>query len=194
MLMYKVLLGLVIASWGLMAQVALVPSANSVRPGQEVDVVISVSSGASSGLQWSLSLPANYVLKGSASTAPEKTLSCHLEKCVLVGLNKTAIAAGVVATQKVAVPASAAPGVVEIPMSEVYAVDLNGMPLTITGQMLSLRVLASHDLNGDGRTDAVDLLIVTNQILGLSPCSSGDLDGDGKCTIHDAGVVVRGAQ
>lgn len=173
------------------AQLALTPSAPPVRPGQEVDVTISAGPGAA-GLQWTLTVPAGYAIKTHSTSVAKKELHCNGAKCLLYGLNRDLIPAGPVALVRIGAPASASAGLVEIPLADVLAVTPNGDPLPATASTLSLRILAAHDLNGDGRTDGVDLLLMTDQILGRSACATADLNGDGRCDLYDAGILIRG--
>lgn len=178
-----------------------------VRPGQTiaVDVALTNPSADLAAMQWSLALPANYLVvrttAGAASTAAGKVLYCNAPatNCLVVGVNTNVYGAGVVATYSIVVPAAAAPGPASIsmpgaaPLIGVLGATLTGgtAPLGV-GTAYSFQVLAPTDLNGDGKTDILDLQILIQEILGGGPVAN-DQNGDGASDVRDAAIVARAA-
>ncbi len=171
----------------------------SVRPGQSVEIVTTLSTTAlPAGLQWSMSVPAplsvTSAMTGTSSVAAEKTLYQSDDGIthILVGMNINSIAPGPVAKHTISVPASASKGSYSIQLSGLVAGDANGDEIVLTtGTNYSLLVLAKTDLNGDGTTNVSDLGIMLNQVFGLVACTD-DMNGDNKCNIRDILIIIRG--
>jgi hypothetical protein len=177
----------------------------TARPGQTiaVDVLLASPSVDLAAMQWSIAPPPNYTIAkaaaGAASTAAGKSLYCNAPatNCLVVGVNTNVYGAGVVATYQVTVPAAATPGPVSIsmpgaaPLIGVIGSTLTGgtAPLSV-GAPYSFLVLAPTDLNGDGKTDIQDLLILIQEILGGGPVA-GNQNGDGSSDVRDAQIVAR---
>jgi hypothetical protein len=155
-------------------------------------------------MQWSLGLPTGYTVSkataGAASTAAAKTLYCNAVwlNCLAVGINANLYAAGVVATHLVTVPAGATPGAAVItmpgatPLIGVVGATLIGdaAPLTV-GPAYTVAVLATTDLNGDGKTDILDLQLMIQEI--LTGAVVNDQNGDGVGNVRDVQIVAKAA-
>ena len=103
------------------------------------------------------------------------------------------IANGPLAQYVVAVPANATIGAAQIPLSNLLSGTADGIFIpTTSGPTYSVTVLALTDLNGDGKTDILDLQLLIPQIVGTSACSN-DLNGDSKCDLLDALILIRAA-
>ena len=145
----------------------------TARPGTVVAASLALTSPPASlaALQWSVTLPAGYTataVAGAASVTAAKTLYCNPASttCLTVGINNNVYAAGVAAVYSLAIPATAAPGPVSVPLSGLVGASLAGgnAPLT-AGTAYSVLILAPTDLNGDGKTDVQDLQIMIQRIL-----------------------------
>ena len=168
----------------------------TVRAGQALTVTIS-SSGATangpSGVQWTAAPPAGMtitaVAPGAAATAASKSIACNATNtlCISYGINQNVIANGAVAALTVQVPGTAT-GPASIALSGLVAGDKNGgaMP-TAAGAPYAFIVLARSDLNGDGKTDSADVLLMAQQATGAS-CTD-DQNGDGACNVLDVLIV-----
>lgn len=113
---------LILAALAAMAGVAQAQTLTLVgpataRPGQTIAVNVALASPSAdlAAMQWSIGLPANYTAAkaaaGAASTAAGKSLYCNAAwtNCLVVGVNTSVYAAGVVATYSIAVPSTAVP-------------------------------------------------------------------------------------
>jgi hypothetical protein len=47
------------------------------------------------------------------------------------------------------------------------------------------------DVNGDTRTDVLDVQSTSAQVIGLLPCSTGDINKDGKCDNFDVQLIIQ---
>jgi hypothetical protein len=176
----------------------------SARPGTPItlEVVLSAPAqppGQPSGLQWTATLPSTWTVTpqaGPAATAAQKDLYCSTPPdpaCLVVGLNATPILSGTLATYTLTLPPATPRGPLAIPLGDLVAGDSLGTPIPVTpGVAYTLLILARHDLNGDGVTNTVDLLLMLDQILRRAPCTD-DQNGDGRCDLIDALLVIRGA-
>ena len=179
----------------LAAQTLTLTGPANVRPGQTADVTATLAGTGAVGLQWSVAIPPQ--LGNATATTPlsDKTLHRSTDGTLhlLVGLNVTPIAPGVVAKYALSIPANAPKGVYQMPLTGLLAADANGDAITLTsGPAYSLRVLARSDLNGDGLTNGADLTLMIDQVLGRTACAD-DQTGDGKCNLMDVLAVVRDA-
>jgi hypothetical protein len=160
----------------------------TLRPGTTVAVNVMLSNPHPelAAIQWSAALPTGFTASawtctaGAASTMAAKDLYCNPASttCLTVGVNANLYAAGVVAIYSLTVPSTAPPGPVAIPLSGLSGATLGGADAPLTsGVPYNPVVLASTDLNGDGKTDVQDLQIVIQRILAAG-----------------ADITVRGAQ
>lgn len=197
----KTLILLVVLAGLLPAQSTLtVTGPATTRPGQDVELLLTLEAPAAqpAGVQWSLDLPPNVqavVVPGDSAVAAEKTLHCTVAgtMCLLVGLNVTTLAPGVLAKYTLAVPLDAAKGVHQIPLSGLVAGSAAAIVQPIvSGPVYAIRLLARSDLNGDGVTNMVDLQLMLDQVFGRAPCVD-DQTGDGKCDLIDLLAIVRDA-
>ena len=171
----------------------------NVRPGKTITLDLTLATTAQpSGLQWTAGVPAGWTAKatpGATATAAQKTMYCSEGEalCLVVGMNQTPIAGGVVATYEIGVPAGTPRGLISIPLTGLVAGTGMGDPIPVSvGTAYSIRVLAKHDLNGDGTTNAADLQLMADQIVGKSACAD-DQNGDGACDLIDALLVILGS-
>lgn len=178
----------------------------TARPGQTISVNVSLSGTAPdlAAMQWSLGLPTGYTVSkataGAASTAAGKTLYCNAAwvNCLAVGINANLYAPGVVATHLVTVPLGATLGSATItipgaaPLIGVVGATLVGgaAPLTV-GPAYAFNVLAPTDINGDGKTDIMDLQFMIQEIL-IGPLAN-DQNGDGVGNVRDVQTVAKAA-
>lgn len=184
---------------GLVAQVTVsIGGPASVRPGQQIPITVSIAGDAPAGVQWSVTLPAGWsgpVVAGSAAAAAAKRVYCNPAGlvCMVLGSNANAIGAGEIAKYAIAVPAAAAPGPASIALFGLLAATADGTVIgTTNGGLYNITVLAKSDLNGDGKTDQIDVLLMVAEIVGGGPCVD-DQNGDGRCDLLDALLVVRAA-
>lgn len=169
----------------------------TARPGTTIPVTLTLAAPPASlaATQWSVGLPAGYTataVAGAASTAAAKTLYCNSLStlCLTVGVNTNLYADGVVATYQVTVPTNASPGQVSIPLTGIIGAALNGGSTGLgAGVPFAFAVLAATDLNGDGKTDALDLQLMIQEIL-VGPIAH-DQNGDGVADVKDAQTVAR---
>ena len=194
------LLFVALAAFGQTATLTLTGPA-TVRPGQQITLSLGevATGGNPAGVQWAITLPGSgwtaSATAGAATTAVSKTLFCNSVGtfCLIVGLNPNTIANGPVAQYVVSVPANATTGTAQIPLSNLLSGNADGIFIPATsGPTYSVTVLALTDLNGDGKTDILDLQLLIPQIVGTSACSN-DLNGDSKCDLLDALILIRAA-
>lgn len=178
----------------------------TVRPGQTVTMNVSLAAPSVdlAAMQWSIALPSGYTATGAtagaASTAAGKALYCNTAStnCLTVGVNSSVYGAGVVVSYSIVVPAIAPPGTASVsmpgaaPLIGVLGATLAGgsSPLTV-GTAWTFQVLAPTDLNGDGKTDLLDLQILIQQILNGGPVAGNDQNGDGLINVRDAAILSR---
>jgi hypothetical protein len=92
----------------------LTASSAAASPGSTISISISFTpgSGSAGALQWTLNMPpavASYTVQsGPAASSAGKSLSCNGNTCLLAGLNRSPIGAGVVATITAAIATRAA--------------------------------------------------------------------------------------
>lgn len=169
-----------------------------VRVGATATVTVTMS-GAGSGvaaIQWFIpAIPGQVATAGPAATLAGKSLTCGTANgmfaCIVAGINTNLITDGVLAT--VAIQSPVAP--VSLPLTQTLAVDLaattGGIPVG-AGTPLTLASLSPCDINGDGRTDLLDIRNIIDQIEGVIPGST-DLNGDGRTTLVDLQRVINAA-
>jgi hypothetical protein len=172
----------------------------TARIGSSITVNLTLANPPASlaAMQWDATLPAGVTatsVTGGASNTAAKTLYCNATstRCLTVGINANLYAAGVVATYSLTLPASAAPGSVSIPLGGLVGATLQGDAAALTaGPAYSFTVLARTDLNGDGKTDVLDLQLMIQEILSGSP-PLNDQNGDSVGNIRDAQLIARAA-
>ncbi len=182
----------------------------SVYPGQtaQLNVNLSGSTGLSiAGIQWNHSLVPNATVSiapGSASSLANKGVFCNTQQsmCLVTGLtgpvgsqvvSNNVYADGVIATINMTVPANTPAGIVPLSVTDTLAAAQQGWFVPImAAPAYSLTVLSMCDLNGDGKTDADDVMLIVNQATQKSPCTN-DLTGDGVCDAQDVQRVVIAA-
>lgn len=188
--MRNLLLTLFLVTGALAAQTAtlILTGPATAAPGSSVTVSLGLagSSGQNlAALQWTAIPPAGVtissVASGAASTAATKTPYCNTGNtlCILVGLStatppvitNAVYADGVVATLQVAIPATAAPGPMTIPLTGLLGASTAASGVTITsGTAYSLTVLNKCDVNKDGSVTYLDVQAVLNPALGNGVC------------------------
>jgi hypothetical protein len=167
----------------------------TLRPGAIVPVVLTLANPPANlaALQWTLTLPCGTVtaVAGAASNLAGKTLYCNASSttCLTAGIGTNLYATGAVATYSWTVPAFAVPGRVAISLAGLVGATLAGDNAPLTGAEYNTLILARTDLNGDGKTDILDLQIMIQEILG-GPAVN-DQNGDGVANVRDAQIVAR---
>jgi len=149
---------LLLASAALFAQASLdLSGIPGLAPaGTTVTVTISLTlGGGPAGLQWDMTgLPAGATF---ASLVTGKTIQCSATRCILSGLNATAIADGPVATIQYAQPAT--------PPSEALTATLAASPAGAAVTTTAGGIVSRCDLSGDGKIDATDVGLAVTQAL-----------------------------
>lgn len=183
--------------------------ASSVYPGATVNLNLNLvgSSGQNiAGLQFTHS---NNLLSGAtltlgvgpASTTATKGLYCTTVApvvCLLTGdvsgvLSNLTYSDGVVETIQFVVPASTPVGVQSLSLTNLVAASLTGSSVPFTFPTpLSLTVLSFCDLNGDGVTNAADVLMAVNESLGNQTCAD-TLGNSGGCNAVFVERIVTAA-
>jgi len=173
---------------------SLVPSAaqNTVTAGKPLTITAAYTSGGTFGaaaLEWSLGAGTGVIgawTAGASATAAGKSVTCSTAGtvCVLAGLNTNILATGPVASTTVTFPA-ATRGSQAIAISGASGADAVPNGFTVSGNTINVTVTSPFDLDGSGKVDAADLILVIQQILGITPCTTADFDGDGKCDVVD---------
>jgi len=172
----------------------------TARPGQTIalNLTLSAPSENLAALQWTTAVPSGLTFTasaGAASNAAAKTLYCGMptsQTCLTVGINSNLYTVGVVATYQVTVPANALPGNVGIPLTGLVGAKLDGTAAVIVaGTPYFFGVLARTDLNGDGKTDVLDLQLMIQEI--LTGTVTNDQNGDGAVNVLDAQIVAKAA-
>lgn len=185
----------------LLGQTLTLTGPATARPGSTIQLNLQLANTTTiAALQWtSLTVPSGWVVRavaGAASVTAAKELYCDppWKLCLAVGINANLYAPGVVAVYTVTIPPNAAPGPVTIPLSSLVAATLDGGSTPITaGTAYSVQVLHQSDLNGDGKTDILDLQLMILEILGQSSVAN-DQNKDGVDDVLDAQIVARAAQ
>ena len=203
--MKRLLIALIVASSLCAAQSVIPTVPASVVAGKSFPLTINFTSGApTTAVQFTLTLPAGVTVTGwtvgAAGTAAGKQVYCgpvtstQTQLCLVVGLNSTAIASGVLATAVVSVPFVTVPGVQTLPLSAVLGASAAGTTVATTGGSASITILKpNYDLNGNGLGTAAlqlaDLMTAVNQVDGTAPCGSANFLSDG-CTVADLTLLV----
>ena len=204
--MKTLLLVLCATAYGQTAPTLLI-SASPVRPGGTASLAITLSGSANiAALQWSMpTLPAGAtVTAGFATIAASKSVVCQSNTapsasgmtCIVYG-GSTVLTDGVLATVTFPVPAlvpqTTGSAVLTINLSGALGVnaagDSPGIPITAASSYL-VPVLSPCDINGDGKTDLLDVRNLIDQIEGVMAQTS-DLTGDGATSILDLQRVVN---
>jgi hypothetical protein len=172
-----------------------------VRPGATATITVTLSgSSGVAAIQWFLPAQSGMAATvGPATTAAGKSLACQVATvpslngvygCIVAG-GANALSDGVLATITLPAPSSPVP----LPLTSLLGVnaagDSPGIPIA-SGTPLVLASLSRCDVNGDGRTDLLDIRNVIDQIEGVMPPST-DLNGDGKTTLVDLQRVINAA-
>ena len=182
----------------------------SVYPGQSTLLNVNLTGSAGldiAGIQWNNLLVPNStvtIAPGSASSVATKGVFCNTPQsmCLVTGLtgplgaqvvSNNVYSDGVVATINMTVPANTPAGVVPLSVTGTLAAAQQGWFVPITAApAFSLTVLSMCDLNGDGKIDANDVILMVNQATQKAPCTN-DLTGDGTCDAQDVQRVVIAA-
>ena len=185
------------------------PNPLAVYPGSTVALNINLSGSAGlniAGIQWTHALVPNSTLAlapGAASNAATKSVFCNTSNsmCLVTGLSSTVpltvsnnvYSDGVVATINMVIPASTPPGTQSLTLTNLIAAAQQGWFVPVTAApSYQLTVLSACDLNGDGKVDANDVIIMVNQATQKTPCVN-DLTGDGVCDVQDVQRVTTAA-
>lgn len=171
----------------------------TARPGTQIDLSLDLSGvDSAAGVQWTLAVPLNTIVTpqaGTAATAAEKSIECDeaRAKCLVVGLNRNAIAPGQVAKFGMEIAASTAKGVYPITLDGLIAANVDAVQIpVVAGAVYEIRILARSDLDGDGFTNWDDVRLMLDQVFGRAGCT-GDQNGDGKCDLIDALLIIKDA-
>jgi hypothetical protein len=195
----KILLVILCAA-PLFAQTLTLSGPATARPG--TSIVVNLSQPAvspTSAWQWQITPPTNYavtVALGAAGSSSAKELACSADNlfCLVYGLNANAIPAGVLATYTVSIPATATAGPAPFGLSNAIAASPAGSVVPVTyGAVYSPTILALWDINGDGKTDRADVILMAQQVIAAqsNPAACvNDMNGDGKCTLMDVVIVI----
>jgi hypothetical protein len=196
------LLLLVGASGLLLAQTTLSLSGPATaRPGNTITVNLSLSPGGSptSAFQWFLSTPSGYLVSvttGDVGTSASKSVLCSADNlyCILYGMNNTVVGSGTLAVYNVSIPVSASAGPAAFSLSELLGASPSGTPVTLSpGPVYNVGVLALQDINGDGKVDRADVLLMFQQMVAsrTNPAAClNDQNGDGHCDLFDVVIVI----
>jgi|SRR5579871_4237768 len=145
----KLLLALALPIGAFAQSLSLSASPGLAPAGQVVTLTISlVSGGGPAGVQWDMAgVPAGAAV---ASLVTGKTATCNAAptRCLLSGLNATAIPDGPIATIKYTQPAT--------PPTEALTATLGATPAG-AAETVSAGVASNCDINGDGKIDATDI-------------------------------------
>ena len=202
-----------LAAASLPAQATLTLSANpaAVKAGQPVTVTATLAGGTSpaeAGVRLTVPPQLTSVTAALNPAIVSKTLFCSVDfsYCIAMGVvggtvvNNGAIPDGALlswtgtvaagSTGSLTVAIAAGSGTVQL-LSGTQA------SITITPPVaLTIPILSACDLNGDGKIDASDLILLVNWIVGRSTPGAGqtcDVNGDGRCDLLDLGVIFTAA-
>ena len=161
-----------------------------------MNLTLSGASGQNiSGIQFAIPAPGGVatVTAGPASTAASKTVSCAQSMtapnpltCILIGLNNTAYADGIVAVVSVALPNPLVQGITWT--MPVVVASTTGSAVTTT----SSAPVNPCNITGSGTITANDVSASIASALTQNACV--DLTGDGTCNIFDVIRVVLALQ
>lgn len=161
---------------------------------------------AITALQFDFTAPAEIgqvvIAVGPAAVAAGKQISCNIPapgvngtagRCILWGLNVTAVGDGVVAIMTAPVVAAAKLANETLGILLGQASDANGNAVSVASMGGSFPVFTGCDLNRDGLTDIADVNVVVaaviaspNGVSATCTASGSDLTKDGRCTVLDA--------
>lgn len=174
--MFKILL-LTLFSLAVAQAQTLNGGSGNALPGEPVTVPISLAANGSaiSGLQFEVVIPAGQgvaqEIAGAASRQATKTVSCvtsaGVHRCIMFGLNQTALADGPVVDLSFTTDAGFV-NAVNVTLANLAASDPAGAAVAITaGTPLSLLAgVPCPDPNGDGLTNILDVQLTVNAVLG----------------------------
>lgn len=185
----------------LAAQTLNLACGSNPRAGTNESCTVSLASGSSpAGLefQFTTSLTVGTIVQavtGTASTAG-KSIYCNNANglCLIVGQNQTTIADGNVAALTIPLPATLGNQTITFTVTATEGASLagSGIPFS-SGLPVSVSVLSTCDLNGDGVVNAADVTLAINNVLAV-PQVVTDLNKDGKTDDVDVQIVINAAQ
>jgi hypothetical protein len=151
------------------------------------------------GLQWTLTSsavtgPITVTAAGTAVTALKTTSSSTAGLSLLTGINANQIADGAVASVSIPIPVALSNQTVTFTLSGTLGASLAGSAVAETANPpVSVSVLSTCDINGDGLTNATDVTIEQNGVLAV-PQTAIDLNKDGKRDVVDVQIVINAAR
>ncbi len=168
------------------------PPARSGQP-SSITVTLAGTSASAAAVQWFLPVqPGMAAAISPALAALGKTLICQspaaIFGCILSG-GVAAIPDGALAAITLPAPAAAVP----LPLTRLLGVNPagDGPDIQLTsGAAYTLTPLSPCDINGDGKTDLLDIRNIIDQLEGVIPMSS-DLSSDGKTSLVDLQRVIN---
>lgn len=110
--------------------------------------------------------------------------------CAIYNLTNNLIGPGVLATVPLTASLSAATGPAQFTLTKVSGASANASPVSIATSPLNITVLSLYDVNGDGTVSDPDMQPVLDQIIGTTSCATGDFNGDGKCDAIDMLLLI----
>lgn len=137
---------------------------------------------------WLVSLPTTSVPNKVIACAPANLL------CLLYGpTDNSLLPAAPVASLTITVPLSTSPGIYNISTTGTLAVSAAGAALPAAGATASITIINDkRDLDGNGTITQSDVQLAVGQIFGS--CTSADINGDGKCDLIDLVLILLKAQ
>lgn len=197
------------------AQTSLTASLpTSVYPGPTYTASLSLvcPSANCAAVQWSMSLANGITIPGpvaaivTATAGPvaivaQKTVSCAdfpgILNCLVAGQgsgSQTLMVSGVMAQWNFNVMPGTPPGPVTLTFSNIVAADAagNSVPITGPGPITVNVVTAPCDLNGDGKLDSSDFMLLISRVLGVAvpaPTGACDINSDQKCNVQDLQIL-----
>ncbi len=182
----------------------------SVRAGQPITITATLTNGASpTAAGISLAIPSQLtgVTAALNPAITSKTLYCSTGALYCIAMGATAASVNAAAIPDgplwswtgTVTPGSTGPLVFAVAPGNGAVQLLSGSQqlVTVTPPVsLSIPIVSACDLNGDGKVDGADLVLLVNWIIGRVTPPAGqtcDVNGDGRCDLADLGVIFTAA-